>query len=96
MFRLTLLTAALTIVLSGAALAQVGKTDGEIRKVDKETGKVTLKHGPVSGELDMPGMTMVFQVKDRSLLDQLKPGDRVDATLLKENGVFFIQSAEKK
>ena len=39
-------------------------TDGEIRKVDMDNKKLTIKHGNIKN-LDMPGMTMVFQVKDR-------------------------------
>ena len=51
-------------------------TDGEIRKVDKETKKITIKHGEITN-LDMPGMTMLFQVKDPAMLDMVKPGDKV-------------------
>jgi len=50
--------------------------DGEIRKVDKENKKITIKHGVIKS-LDMPGMTMVFQVKDPALLDKVKAGDKV-------------------
>lgn len=84
------------MLISAASFAQTGKTEGEVRKVDKEAGKVTLRHGPIDGELDMPAMSMVFQVKDASLLDSLNVGDKVAATISKENGVFYIQSAEKK
>jgi Cu(I)/Ag(I) efflux system protein CusF len=89
-------TVATALLLSTASFAQTGKTEGEVRKVDREAGKVTLRHGPIEGELDMPAMSMVFQVKDISLLDTLKVGDRVAATISKENDVFYIQSAEKK
>lgn len=87
---------AATLLVSAASFAQTGKTEGDIRKVDKETGKITLRHGPIEGELEMPAMSMVFQVKDVSLLDTLKVGDKVAATISKEDGVFYIQSAEKK
>jgi Cu(I)/Ag(I) efflux system protein CusF len=96
MMKMTM-TAGLLVVLGAvSALAQTGNTDGEVRKVDKEAGKVTLRHGPIAGALEMPAMTMVFQVKDPALLDRLQSGDRVSATILKEDGTFFIQSAEKK
>lgn len=39
-------------------------TDGEVKKVDQEAGKVTIKHGDIK-HLDMPGMTMVFTAKDK-------------------------------
>jgi len=50
--------------------------DGEVRKVDKENKKITLKHGVIKS-LDMPGMTMVFGIKDVAMLDNLKAGDKV-------------------
>ena len=51
-------------------------TEGEIRKVDKETKKLTIKHGAITN-LDMPAMTMLFKVKDPALLDKVKAGDKV-------------------
>ena len=51
-------------------------TDGEIRKVDKNTKKITIKHGEIKN-LDMPGMTMVFQVRDAAMLEAVKAGDKI-------------------
>ena len=51
-------------------------TDGEVRKVDKDAKKITLKHGEIKN-LEMPAMTMVFKVKDPALLDKVKAGDKV-------------------
>ena len=59
-----------------AVPASADMTDGEVRKVDKENKKITLKHGVIKN-LDMPGMTMVFQVKDAALLDSVEAGDKV-------------------
>ncbi len=56
--------------------ASADMADGEVRKVDKENKKITLKHGVIKS-LDMPGMTMVFGVKDAALLDTVKVGDKV-------------------
>ncbi len=73
-----LMTSALlatAVALPAMALA-AEMTDGEVRKVSKDTGKITLKHGEIKN-LDMPPMTMVFQVKDPGLLDKVKPGDKV-------------------
>ena len=94
--KLSAITFAVTLLISASGFAQTGKTEGEVRKVDRETGKITLRHGPIAGELEMPAMSMVFQVKDRALLDTLKAGDKVAATISKEDGVFYIQSADKK
>ena len=86
----------IVLILPGQAQAQSGKTEGEVRKIDREAGKITLRHGPISGALDMPAMSMVFQVKDVSLLERLKAGDRVEAVVSKEDGVFYLVSAEPK
>jgi len=78
-----------TIVAQAAAL-----TDGEIRRVDKEAKKLTIKHGPIQN-LDMPGMTMVFQVKDPAMLDQLKAGDKIKFQAEKIGGAYIVTRIEK-
>ncbi|MSQ49061.1 MAG: copper-binding protein [Betaproteobacteria bacterium] len=83
---------------SGAAVAQANAnaalTDGEIRKVDKDAKKITIKHGPIQS-LDMPAMTMVFQVKDPGLLEQVKAGDKVKFATEKLGGAFAVTWIEK-
>ena len=68
--------ALLGAALSLSALAQETLSEGEIRRVDKSAGKVTLKHGEIRN-LDMPPMTMVFAVPDKALLEPLQAGDKV-------------------
>ena len=63
--------------------------DGEVRRVDKEASKITLRHGPIPS-LDMPPMTMVFQVKDPALLDQVKAGDKIKFAAEKIGGAYVI------
>lgn len=63
--------------------------DGEIRKVDKDTKKLTIKHGEIKN-LDMPGMTMLFQVKDPAMLDRVKPGDKVKFKAEKAGGGIVV------
>lgn len=78
-----------------AAPAAGDLTDAEVRKVDKDNRKITLKHGEIKN-LEMPPMTMVFQVKDAALLDQVKAGDKVRFRAGKEGGSIVltdIQSA---
>ncbi|MGH8674798.1 MAG: copper-binding protein, partial [Burkholderiales bacterium] len=69
-------------------------TDGEIRKVDKDAQKITIKHGPIP-RLDMPAMTMVFQVKDPALLEQVKAGDKVKFEAQKLGGAFTVTKIEQ-
>lgn len=64
-------------------------TDGEVRKIDPEAGKVTIRHGDIR-HLDMPGMTMVFTAKDKGLLTNLKPGDKVKFMVVNEGGKMVI------
>lgn len=37
-------------------------------QVDKDTGKLTVQHGPLTN-LGMPGMTMAFKVQNPAMLD---------------------------
>lgn len=64
-------------------------TDGEIRKVDKEAGKVTIKHGEIKN-LEMPGMTMVFTAKEKSLLDKVQAGDKVKFAVINDGGKMVV------
>ena len=64
-------------------------TDGEVRKVDKEGGKLTLKHADIKS-LDMPAMTMVFVVKDKAMLDTLKAGDKIRFKAINDAGKFTV------
>lgn len=69
-------------------------TEGQVRKVDKPAGKITLKHGPLPN-LGMGAMTMVFQAQDLALLDQLKTGDRIRFRAESINGALTITKVEK-
>lgn len=80
-------TAPLTSAAAGAM------ADGEVRKVDKDAGKITMKHGPIPN-LEMPGMTMVFRVKDAAMLDQVKAGDKVRFAAEKVGGQFTVTQIE--
>jgi Cu(I)/Ag(I) efflux system protein CusF len=68
-------------------------SDGEVRKVDKDAKKITIKHGPLAN-LDMPPMTMVFQVKDPAMLDQVKTGDKIRFQAEKVGGAFTLTKIE--
>ncbi len=72
-----------------AQAAAADMTDAEVRKVDTAQGKVTLKHGEIKS-LDMPPMTMVFVVKDKTMLDGVKPGDKVKFKAANENGKLTV------
>ena len=64
-------------------------TDGELRRIDKDTKRITLKHGEIKN-LGMPGMTMAFQVKDPAMLDSVKTGDKVSFNGEKAGGARVV------
>jgi len=64
-------------------------SEGAIQKVDKDTGKLTIKHGPLDN-LGMPAMTMVFKVQDPAMLDRVKAGDQVRFRVERANGSLTI------
>lgn len=69
--------------------AAADMSEGEVRKVDREAGKLTIKHGPIKN-LDMPAMTMVFHVTDAKLLENVKPGDKVRFVAANEGGKYLV------
>jgi Cu(I)/Ag(I) efflux system periplasmic protein CusF len=68
-------------------------SDAEVRKVDKDSKKLTLKHGEIKN-LDMPGMTMVFAVKEPGMVDMVKAGDKVKFKAEKINGTFTVTAIQ--
>ncbi|TXH86941.1 MAG: copper-binding protein [Rhodoferax sp.] len=64
-------------------------TTGEVRKIDRELGKITLKHGEIK-HLDMPPMTMVFVVKDKALLDKATVGAKILFMARYDNGLMTV------
>jgi Cu/Ag efflux protein CusF len=72
-----------------ASAPSTDMADGEIRKVDIENKKITIKHGVIKN-LDMPGMTMVFQVKDPAMLEKVKTGDKIRFSAEKADGAIVV------
>lgn len=75
------------------ASAAAPQSEGEVRKVDVATGKITLRHGPLAN-LDMPAMTMVFNAADPKMLEGLKQGDKVRFTADKKDGTYIVTAIE--
>ena len=68
--------------------------DAEVRAIDRDNGKLTLKHGPIP-RYEMAAMTMAFRVADPSLLSGLSTGDKVRFTLDKVNGRLVVSRIVK-
>ena len=82
------------VLVVSPALADSDMVKGEVVKVDKATGKVTLKHGPIK-KLDMDSMTMVFRVADPAMLDKMKAGDRIEFEADRVNGAITVTKLGK-
>jgi Cu(I)/Ag(I) efflux system periplasmic protein CusF len=77
----------------GQAAAANALAEGEVRRVDKDAKKITIRHGPLEA-LDMPAMTMVFQVSDPAMLDKVKAGDKVKFEAEKKGGALVLTRIE--
>lgn len=84
--------AALTALATLTAHAQT--TAGEVRKIDKAHGRITLQHGGIAS-LDMPAMTMTFRVRDPGMLDRVAVGDRVRFDAARVDGQYTVTALAK-
>lgn len=93
----TRLWAAALLLAATGALAQAGDaaalTEGEVRRIDLDTGRITLRHGEIVN-LQMPPMTMMFRAKEAALLQGMKPGDRVRFRAEKVDGGYAVTVIE--
>jgi Cu(I)/Ag(I) efflux system protein CusF len=78
----------------GKSAHSTAMTRGEVRKVDKDAGRITINHEPLEN-LNMPAMTMVFRVKEPAMLDQVKAGDKVKFQAEKIGGAFTLTKIEQ-
>ena len=91
----TLIASTSLIATLAVAADPLPLVDAEVRKVDTAAGKITLKHADIPN-LDMPAMTMVFQVKDPATLAPLKAGDQVRFRANKVNGAYVASDIEPR
>ena len=78
---------------SATAAVELPWSDAEVRRIDTAAGKVSLRHGEIKN-LEMPPMTMVFQVPDPALLDKVKPGDKVKFRAEKAASGYVVTAIE--
>jgi Cu/Ag efflux protein CusF len=97
MFLRSCLSAVVLVLTSIAPVAHAQSMSematGEVRKVDKSASKITIKHGEIKS-LDMPPMTMVFAVKDSTLLDRVKAGDKVKFGVAMQDGKIVVTEVQ--
>ena len=94
-FGTALLASTAFAAFSAYAQAALPQVQGEVRKIDRTAGKITLKHGEIKN-LDMPAMSMAYPVKNPAMLQKLKAGDKVNFTADKINGAFTVVSIEPR
>jgi Cu(I)/Ag(I) efflux system protein CusF len=86
----------LTLLTGPMASAQSTMIDGQVKKVDESSGKITIKHGPIK-KFDMDeGMTMVFRAQDPAMLKTVKAGDKVKFEPERINGQFTITRSKSR
>ncbi len=77
------------------AVADAAVSQGEVKKVDKETGKITIKHGELKN-INMGPMTMVFDAADKASLAPIKPGDMITFVADNSSGQLLVRDVKVK
>jgi Cu(I)/Ag(I) efflux system protein CusF len=83
------------VVFATPAFGASHLVDGEVTKLDASAKKITIKHGEIKS-LDMPAMTMVFQVADPNFLTKVKAGDKVKFSVERLNGAMTVTGIDKR
>lgn len=83
------------VMQSGVSAGQgeLPKVVAEVRRVNTRASTLSLRHEEIPN-LDMPPMTMVFQVSDPGLLEGVATGDRVWVTVDQIDGAYTVLSVE--
>lgn len=93
-FALKALAASLALTAyTVPAIAQEATATGEVRRIDAEAGKITIKHGAIS-DLQLPAMTLVYNIAP-ALLAGVQPGDKIKFTAKRENQLYIIIKLSK-
>ena len=65
-------------------------TKGEIRRIDSDNKKITIRHQEIKS-LDMPEMSMVFQVENTTLLQGFNVNDRIEFVAEMKDKKYFVK-----
>ncbi len=76
-----------------AAMGELPRVEAEVRRVNTRANTLSVRHGDIPN-LDMPPMTMTFQVNDPALLDGLEVGDPILVTVDRIDGAYTVMSVE--
>src|SRR5438132_245511 len=97
MLRLTILCLAI-IIAAGACRSKPSNErtytlQGQVLGVDRDQQKALIKHDDIKGL--MPAMTMQYRMKDGKILDGVKAGDLINATLVIASDNAYITQLTK-
>lgn len=81
------------LLLSFSSLANEW-TKGEIRRLDIDNKKITIKHEEIKN-LDMPQMSMVFYVENSEILKGVKSGDQIEFIADQKGNKYFVKQIRK-
>jgi Cu(I)/Ag(I) efflux system periplasmic protein CusF len=87
--------ALLLSLLATVAVGQDATIIGEVKKIDESSGSITLKQGPAPSLGFKDDMTMVYEVRDRAMLKQVKVGDTVRFEAESGDSGFEITKLQK-
>ena len=87
--------ALLMAVLGIGAVAQDATIIGEVKKIDEGSGSITLKQGPAPSLGFKEDMTLIYDVRDRAMLKQVKVGDTVKFEAESGDSGFTITRIQK-
>lgn len=76
-----------------AAMGELPRVEAEVRRVNTRANTLSVRHGDIPN-LDMPPMTMTFQVNDPALLEGLEVGDPILVTVDRIDGAYTVMSVE--
>ena len=75
----------------------VGHAEGVIKGVEANERQLLINHGPISGALQMPAMTMAFHVAPGVDLSGLAAGAKVKFTVTRDaKGLYVIEEIERE
>jgi len=94
-FRRVAVGALLMAVLGIGAAAQDATINGEVKKIDEGSGSITLKQGPAPSLGFKEDMTLIYSVRDRAMLKQVKVGDTVKFEAESGDSGFMITRMQK-
>jgi Cu/Ag efflux protein CusF len=92
----TISKALASLLLAGVCSSAMAEwATGEIRRLDPENKRLTIKHGEIPS-LDMPPMTMVFYVSDATILNVLQVTDQIEFQAAVEGKRNMVTAIRRK